>query len=209
VTGLTNARLAEPYGGVGVGAAVAVGAGVGVGVGVGAGVCVGDAVGVGVGPPAHPVAEHASQQLENWLTHAEPFLGAVHRPAFGLIEQRVLPFWPVTQHATASPLFRPQDDRDAHCVTFDLQLFGNWLLSANKSATWRAHFTYWPWFAKPLHGQLAATAARAAATAASSLHFALAGCPMPTVIASATNPTTTNFIPVLLFLPGVGGSSRR
>jgi len=209
VTGLTNARLAEPYGGVGVGAAVAVGAGVGVGVGVGTGVCVGDAVGVGVGPPAQPVAVHASQQLENWLTHADPLLGAMHRPASCLIEQRVLPFWPVTQQATALPLFLPHDDRAAHCVTFALQLFGNWLLSANMLATSREHFTNCPWFAKPLHGQLAATCARAAATAASSLHFALAGCPMPTVIASATIPTATNFIPVLLFLPGVGGSSRR
>jgi hypothetical protein len=144
-TGLTNARLADPYGGVGVGGAtVAVGAGVGVCVGVGAGVCVGVAVGVGVGPPAQPVAVHASQQLENWLTHADPFRGAVHRPASCLIEQRVLPLAPVVQQATALPLFLPHDDRAAHEVTFALQLFGSWLLSANMFATSRAHLTYWP-----------------------------------------------------------------
>jgi len=133
-TGFTNARLAEPYGGVGVGVGATVGVGAGVGVGVGAG--------VGVGPTAQPPVVQASQQLENSPTHAEPFFGALHCAAPFLVEHRVLPFLSVVQQVTNPGL--PHVDFDAHETTLPLQLFGSSSSSASMFATPRAHFTYWP-----------------------------------------------------------------
>jgi len=107
---------------VGDGDAVGVPVGATVGVGVGVGVPV--AVGVGDGPPAHPVSVHASQQLANRPTHADPPLGARQRSACCFSVQRVLPWRLVTQQVT-DPAGLLHVEREAQRVTLLLQLFGS------------------------------------------------------------------------------------
>jgi hypothetical protein len=125
-----KARLAEPYGGVGVG------------VGIGVGVAVGATVGVGVGGGKQPPALHASQQLEKNPTHELPPFGALHLSAPFLMEHRVLPRLSVVQQVTKPGL--PHVDFAAHETTLPLQEFGSAPVPASVFATPRAHLTYWP-----------------------------------------------------------------
>jgi hypothetical protein len=118
----------------------------------------------------------ASQQLENVPTHDMPPFGALQLAALDFVEHFVTPLELVRQQVTNPDL--PQVDLAAHFTTAPLQL--GFVFCSAIFACSVAHFTYWPWFVKPSHGQFKATAARAAATAAASVpvtsHFAAPCC---------------------------------
>jgi hypothetical protein len=112
----------------------------------------------------------ASQQLVNAPTHAVPPAGALQLSAVCLVAHFVTPAAFVRQQVT-NPAF-PHVDLAAHFFTAPRQL----LLTSTVLACCAAHLTYAPWLAAPVQSQLAATAARAAATSAASTpvvsHFA-------------------------------------
>lgn len=182
--------LPQTFGsGDGVGSEVGVTSGVGWnGVGVSTG------VGAGVGTP-QPPAVQASHTEENGLTHAEPPRGTRHALSRALMLARVTPFAVVWQHATASG--RPHVERAAQRATAPTQ---RWFASV-AFAVARAQRTYAPWLELPAQSQVAAIAARAAATSAAS-------APAGSHRAAASDPVASTItIPEAMLPKRMGGPS--
>jgi hypothetical protein len=89
--------------------------------------------------------------------------------AFDLIEHFTLPRLSMRQQVTAPGL--PHVELAAHCVTSPLHSLGRSPEAASSFATWATQLTYRPWLLAVAQLHWASAAARAAATAASSLHF--------------------------------------
>ena len=122
-----------------------------------------------VNEPSGEPAPHESQQLVAPPGQACPPFGALHLLALDLIEHFTLPRRSIRQHVTA-PGF-PQVDLAAQLTTSPLHSFGRSFDCTSSSATPAAHDTNLPWLLEPAQSHSLFASVRAAATAASSVHF--------------------------------------
>jgi hypothetical protein len=119
--------------------------------------------------PADEPAPQESQQLVAVPAHAWPPFGGLHMLALDLIEHFTLPRRSMRQQVTAPAL--PHVDCAAQLTTSPVHSFGRSPEPARSFATWATQLTYFPWLVAVTQPHSASAAARAAATAASSLHF--------------------------------------
>jgi len=93
-------------------------------------------------PPGEPDTPHASQQLAELPSHAEPPRGARHFPGLDLIEHFALPRRSTRQHVT--PFFLPHVEFAAHRMRSPLHSFGRSPESARSFPTCATQLTYCP-----------------------------------------------------------------
>jgi hypothetical protein len=144
--------------------------------------------------PSGEPAPQESQQLAAWPAHAWPPFGALHLLALDLIEHFTFPRRSMRQQVTAPDLL-PHVDLAAQLVTTPLHSFG-------RSSPFNAcvtQLTYCPWLVASVQGHSVSMAKRAAATAASSVHFFADAMPvLASTRATANTLRATNFMGVLL-----------